>query len=126
MAYELVDITNSDIIQQVWEKGIVVEHYDASLYRKDSAGAWIARQAYGDKNSILGWEIDHVYPISRGGQSHMPNLRPMNWRNNASKGDDYPGYTAAVISDGNRNIYQDTAKTVNHNLQSILSELYNL
>ncbi len=126
MPYEIVDINDPEVVQRVWDKGIIVENYDATLYRKDSAGAWIARNSYGDRNSVLGWEIDHVYPEVKGGKNHFVNLRPMNWQNNVSKGDDYPNYTAAIISDGNRNIPMGSQKTVNRALQEDLSKLYNL
>ena len=84
------DLTTPEAIQRIWEKGIIVDGYNASLYRQDFAGAWISREAYGDTDNILGWEIDHVYPEELGGGNHIENLRPMNWRNNRSKGTDYP------------------------------------
>lgn len=126
MPYEIVDINSPEVIQRVWEKGIVVDNYNPSLYRKDSAGAWIARNAYGDRDNVLGWEIDHVYPMAKGGLNHFVNLRPMNWRNNESKGEDFPGYIAAMVSDGNRNILKDTPKTVNATLKDELARLYNI
>ena len=94
------DLTTPEAIQRIWEKGIIVDGYNASLYRQDFAGAWISREAYGDTDNILGWEIDHVYPDELGGGNHIENLRPMNWRNNRSKGTDYPHYTAVVTSKG--------------------------
>lgn len=54
---------------------------------------------FGDRNSAFGWEIDHIYPASKLKErkdvtdeqiDDMRNLRPLNWRNNASKGADYP------------------------------------
>lgn len=94
--------------------------------RQDFAGAWISREAYGDTDNILGWEIDHVYPEELGGGNHIENLRPMNWRNNRSKGTDYPHYTAVVTSEENKNIYRDTACTVSDALQTTLQKLYNI
>ena len=92
-------------IKQIWdEKGIIVEGYDKDLYRKDAAGAWIAFSMYGNRDSVLGWEIDHVWPKSKGGGEHPENLRPLNWRNNDSKGDDYPVYRTAIIAEGNKNV----------------------
>lgn len=120
------DLTTPEAIQKIWEKGIVVDGYNKNLYRQDSAGAWISREAYGDTDSLLGWEIDHVYPQELGGDNHLDNLRPMNWRNNRSKGEDYPDYTAAVTSQDNKNIYKDTACTVNESLQATLRQIYNL
>ena len=49
------DLTTPEAIQRIWEKGIIVDGYNASLYRfEDFAGAWISREAYGDTDNILG------------------------------------------------------------------------
>lgn len=127
MDYEVINNLNDDgVIQRIWEKGLIVEGYDKNLYRKDSAGAWIARDSYGDRTSILGWEIDHVFPVDRGGDNHFDNLRPINWRNNASKGSNYPSYTAAVVSEGNRNVLNEQPRTVNGTLQERLRLIYGI
>ena len=118
------DLNAPDVIQAIWEKGIIVEGYDESLYRKDAGGAWIARDAYGDKSRELGWEIDHIFPINKGGDNCFVNLRPMNWRNNLSKSDDFPEYTAAVTSKDNKNIIEDTFCKVNSQLQQKLQQIY--
>lgn len=115
---------SDSIIKQVWVKGIVVEGYDKNLYRKDAAGAWIAFNEYGNRDSILGWEIDHVYPKSKGGDERFENLRPMNWCNNDRKGDDYPVYKTAVVAVENRNVFKEEDRTINENLQSILRHYY--
>lgn len=112
-------------IKRIWdEKGIVVEGYDKNLYRKDAAGAWIAFEMYGNRDSVLGWEVDHVWPKSKGGDEHIENLRPLNWRNNDSKGDDYPVYKTAVVAEENRNVFKEEERTINENLQLILKKLY--
>lgn len=108
----------------IWDKGIVVEGYDKKLYRKDAAGAWIAYAEYGNRDSIMGWEIDHIWPKSKGGKDDIDNLRPLNWKNNDSKGDDYPVYKTAVIAEGNKNIPKEEERTVNENLQIKLKKLY--
>ena len=111
-------------IKQVWDKGIIVEGYDKDLYRRDAAGAWIAFNSYGNRDSVLGWEIDHVWPQSKGGDDRIENLRPMNWRNNESKGDDYPVYNTAVVAVEDKNIFKIESRTINDSLQSILFNLY--
>lgn len=118
------NLADPEVIERIWQKAIVVEGYDPSLYRKDFAEAWIARDSYADCNSPFGWEIDHVYPESLGGDNHFINLRPMNWRNNRSKGDSYPQYNAVVTSDETRNIDKDVNCTVNTKLQNLLKTLY--
>lgn len=123
--YEYIkSLQDPNVIQAIWEKGIIVEGYNSSLYRKDAAGAWIARDAFGDTSRDLGWEIDHVYPESLGGDNHFVNLRPMNWKNNRSKSDQYPQYIAAVISKDNKNIVKETSCKVSDNLQSKLKKIY--
>ena len=48
----------------------------------------------------------------------------MNWRNNESKGDDYPVYNTAVVAVEDKNIFKIESRTINDSLQSILSNLY--
>lgn len=118
------NMNDPDLIQGVWEKGIVVEGYNPSLFRQDAAGAWMARDAYADKNRDLGWEIDHVYPKSKGGGNQFVNLRPMNWKNNLSKSDNFPDYTAAVTAKDNKNVDKYTSCKVNEDLQLKLKKIY--
>lgn len=117
------DLTTEEVINEIWKKGTVVEGYDSDIYRKDAAGAWIMRSMYGKRTS-LGWEIDHVYPCEKGGLNHLVNLRPMHWRNNVSKADDYPGYTSVVTATGNSNEYKDEYRTVSDALRQKLDALY--
>jgi 5-methylcytosine-specific restriction endonuclease McrA len=112
-------------IQQVWEKGTVVEGYDKNKYRKDVCEAWMDRDKYGEEVT-LGWEIDHVYPSSKGGKNDLKNLRPMQWENNRSKADNYPGYSCAVTSKDNQNIQKAINKTVNDSLQADLKIKYKI
>lgn len=113
-------------IDIIWQKGLVVDGYNPNLYRQDYSGAWISREAYGDRESILGWEIDHVYPVAKGGTNEDVNLRPINWKNNLSKGDDYPEYLADVTSEDNKIVFKKTHCTVGKALQDKLKEIYNL
>ena len=106
-------------INQVWEKGFVVEGYNKDKYRQDTCGAWMQKDKYGIEENV-GWEIDHVYPSSKGGTDDLINLRPMQWQNNRSKADDYPSYTCAIKSSDNKNIPSEETRTVNSNLQEQL------
>jgi hypothetical protein len=115
-----------EMINRVWQDATPVQGYDPDLFRKDCCGAWIVRNAYGNIDSIYGWEIDHVYPQSLGGGDDLDNLRAMQWENNRSKGNDYPYYTAVVLSEGNKNIHESKSLMVNNNLQDRLSTLYNI
>lgn len=124
MSEYIEDLNSRQTIQRIWDKAIIVEGYNKDMYRQDFGGAWISREAYGDTDSMLGWEIDHVFPVAKGGSNHIDNLRPMNWRNNRSKGDDYPHYTADITSDDNKNIEKKTTCTVNTKLQNTLQDIY--
>lgn len=121
---DTVSLSDRDVIKAVWEKATIVEGFDKDRYRKDPAGAFIQWDKYGDRNSIYGWEIDHVYPKDKGGTDLFGNLRAMNWRNNDSKGVDYPNYTAVVTSEGNGNIMTDSLKTINKQTQDFIKTAY--
>lgn len=86
-------------IQKVWEKGKIVENYNKDKYRKDKCDAWIIREKYGDRNSIYGWEIDHIDP---NGPDDLSNLRPLQWKNNVAKGEGR--LECPVTSKGNENV----------------------
>lgn len=120
----MINLTDPDVVQAIWEKGIEIKGYDKNLYRQDVCGAWMARDAYGDTSRDMGWQIDHIYPKNKGGDDHFINLRPMNWRNNISKNDDYPEYIADVTSKENKNISKKTFCKVNVVLQEKLKKLY--
>jgi hypothetical protein len=82
-------------IQAVWEKGRTIRGKDPELYRRDACGAIIYRASHG-KRTPMGWEIDHIRPVSKNGTDDLYNLQPLQWENNRHKGDNYPYYTCAV------------------------------
>ena len=125
---------SEDQIQDAWDRAITVEGYDKDRFRKDACGAWIIRDKYGDKDSLYGWEIDHIVPqsileekgLSRSYIDNPLNLRALQHDNNASKSDDYPSYTAVVTSKGTENIQSWKFLVVNAKKQETLKKLYNL
>lgn len=50
----------------------------------------------------------------------------MHWRNNVSKGDDYPIYNREVTSDGTKNIESIKEYRVNFETQQKVDALYNI
>ena len=128
-------------LDKIWEKGLKVDKYNPDFVRKDACGAWIIREMYNDRTSSFGWEVDHIYPESKLKSMEVPqdkidnliNLRPLNWRNNDSKGTDYPHYQsklkAGSIKDENGqdhdlNVRGEDEKEINYDIQQQIIELF--
>ncbi len=116
---------DESIVNQIWERATRVDGFDPAQFRKDACGAWIIRNHY-SLQTPYGWEVDHVYPQSLGGDDTLDNLRAMQWENNRSKGSDYPSYQVVIQSDGNKNIRREGQFTVNETLQATLKQLYSI
>ena len=69
----------------VWNKGTVIDGFDAAEWRHDDAGNPISFAAYGDRTSEHGWEIDHILPVDAGGSDDLTNLRPLQWAANVAR-----------------------------------------
>ena len=72
-------------LSQIWEKGHVVRGKDPDRYRKDDNGNLMYKNSYG-KYSEMGWNVDHKVAQANGGSDNLRNLRPLNSRDNSSKG----------------------------------------
>ena len=72
----------------VWEKAIIISWNSPDKVRQDKCGATIHFDAYGDRGSPYGWEVDHIVAVAKGGGDEMENLQPLHWRNNVAKDDD--------------------------------------
>ncbi len=92
-------MVDENLIQKVWEKAKIIKNYNPDLWRKDECNAWIKRSNHGNRNSLYGWEIDHISPS---GGDNISNLRPLQWKNNVDKSDER--LICPVISQETRNI----------------------
>lgn len=111
-------------IDAIWQKGRIVSDYDPSKFRKDACGAWIARDQFGKTDAEFGWEVDHIYPQALGGGDDPENKRPLHFKNNRSKGVDYPSYKSVVTARGNKNVEQDRILFVNKKKMDVLNSKY--
>lgn len=116
---------SENLIESVWNKGISIEGYDSNLIRQDACGAWILKEAYSKANNDFAWGVEHIMPVSMGGDDNIDNLRPMNTRNIQSKANDYPEYYSALQAEGSNNVEVHSLHVVNDKLQEKLKDLYN-
>lgn len=87
---------DKDTEERVWRKAKIMPNNDPNIFRKDTCGAWIKRNEYGNTNSKYGWEIDHIIPVAQGGTDFIENLQPLQWENNRHKSDNYPRWECKV------------------------------
>ncbi len=73
--------------KSVWKKGKVIFGIDSDIWRNDKCGKRMKWTEHGNRNSSYGWEIDHINPVSNGGNDYDDNLQPLHWENNVDKAD---------------------------------------
>lgn len=72
-------------IKKVWDKAKKIPGKDRTKYRQDPYGNVLYYESYG-KNSKMGWDIDHITPLSRGGSDDIRNLQALQMATNRKKG----------------------------------------
>lgn len=78
---------SESVVNAVWAKAQTDPNYNPWEYRRDICGALIYYQQHGNRQSVYGWEVDHIIPVAHGGTDYIFNLQPLHWENNAAKGD---------------------------------------
>lgn len=84
---------NRETAMRLWNKS-----FGKATKVKDFAGRTIAKGAYNDRNSEFGWNLDHVYPQSKGGKTADYNLICCHILTNDEKADKFPCFKANGIA----------------------------
>jgi len=66
-----------EVVESVWEFGMIVAGNDPEIWRKDEFGNWIHRLTFGRRDSRYGWEIFDP-GVGRHHQGVLA-MRPMQW-----------------------------------------------
>ena len=75
-----------DQIDKAWKNAKTIRGEDPDKYRQDPYGNKIHKNSFG-KDSAMGWEVDHIKPIARGGSDSTQNLQALQTKVNREKSD---------------------------------------
>ena len=119
-----------ELLRKLWNGRQTVEGLEPDEFRLDPCNALIEWSKYGDPLDDNGWVIDNIVPraMLKGAPEEEiddpVNLRPMHYKNNASKGDDFPIYSTKVKYVEGKNEMIDDWYEVNEELKQTLIEKY--
>jgi hypothetical protein len=82
----------------VWLNAEPIDGKNSKLWRKDPCGALMYWEDYADTSSQYGWEVDHINPVTLGGNDSIGNLQALHWQNNRSKADSTEGNYCEVVA----------------------------
>ena len=82
-------VINHETAMRLWAKS-----FGKTTKTVDFAGREIYKGAYNDRDSDYGWNIDHIYPESKGGKTADHNLICCHIKTNDEKSDSFPTFNA--------------------------------
>ncbi len=80
---------NKETANRLW-----VKQFGKRQKAFDFSGREIAKASYNDRNSDYGWNVDHIFPESRGGKTADHNLICCSIKTNDEKADRFPAFKA--------------------------------
>lgn len=80
---------NRETAMRLWNRS-----FGKAISAYDYAGRKIVKSAYNDRNSDFAWNVDHIYPQSKGGKTNDSNLIVCHILTNDEKADKFPCFTA--------------------------------
>ena len=80
---------NRETAMRLWNKT-----FGKETSAQDFTGRKIVKGAYNDRNSEFAWNVDHIYPQSKGGATNDSNLIVCHVLTNDEKANKFPCFTA--------------------------------